>query len=124
LLEPCVWRAPRIVPDLPAPLRPFPAHRLATARFGLRGLMPVSLVARRFRTDEARALLAGAAAHTMLPLTAPATGAFAMMFMIVAHTVGWPVVEGGSARLVDAMTAELASHGGEVEPCRWCPSLP
>jgi phytoene dehydrogenase-like protein len=123
LLESFVRQTSLILPDVLAPLRSVPAHPLVTARFGLTGLKSASLVARRFRTDEARALLAGAAAHTMLPLTAPATSAYAMMFMMIAHAVGWPVVEGGSARLVDAMTAELASHGGEVETGRWVRSL-
>lgn len=106
-----------------APIRSLPAHPLAMARFTLTGLPPASLLARRFRTDEARALLAGAAAHTMLPLTAAATGAFGLTFMMIAHSVGWPVVAGGSARLVDALTAELASLGGEVETGRWVRSL-
>ncbi len=59
----------------------------------------------------------------MLPLTAPATGAFGLMFMMIAHTVGWPVVAGGSARLVDALAAELTALGGEVETGRWVRSL-
>jgi phytoene dehydrogenase-like protein len=123
LLGPLVRDAPTILPDLLGPLRAIPAHPLALARFGIRGLQPASLLARRFRTDEARALLAGAAAHTMLPLTAPATGAYGLMFMTIAHVVGWPVVAGGSARLVEAMTARLASLGGVVESGRWVRSL-
>jgi phytoene dehydrogenase-like protein len=35
--------------------------------------------------------------------------------MMIAHAVGWPVVEGGSARLIDALVAELTSLGGQVE---------
>jgi phytoene dehydrogenase-like protein len=123
LLETLVRDAPLILPDVLAPLRSVPAHPVATARFGLRGLPSASRLARRFRTEEARALLAGAAAHTMLPLTATATGAFGLMFMMVAHAVGWPVVEGGSARLVGALTAELTSHGGQIETGRWVRSL-
>src|SRR5262244_3146333 len=123
LLETFVRQAPLIVPDLLAPLRPVPAHPLATARFGLRGLLPVSLLARRFRTEEARGLLAGAAAHTMLPLTAPGTAGFGLTFIMIAHAVGWPVVEGGSERLIDALTAELTSLGGRVETGRWVTSL-
>ena len=32
-----------------------------------------------------------------------------------AHSVGWPVVEGGSARIIDALVAELESLGGHVD---------
>jgi phytoene dehydrogenase-like protein len=123
LLGPLVRDAPIIVPDLLAPLLTVPAHPLALARFAISGLQPASMLARRFRTDEARALLAGAAAHTMRPLTAPATGAYGLMFMTIAHAVGWPVVTGGSATLVEAMTARLAALGGEVETGRWVRSL-
>jgi phytoene dehydrogenase-like protein len=93
------------------------------ARFGLGGLLPASLLARRFRTPEARALLAGVAAHAMLPLTAPITGAFGLVLMMTAHSVGWPVIEGGSARLIEALVAELTSLGGTVETGRWVRSL-
>ena len=37
--------------------------------------------------------------------------------------VGWPVVEGGSARIVDALVAELESTGGRVLTGRWISSL-
>src|SRR6266567_6690087 len=123
LLEPLVREAPLTLPDVLGPLRSVPGHPLAMARFGLDGLPPASLLARRFRTPEARALLAGAAAHTMRPLTAPVTGAFGLTLMMIAHAVGWPVVEGGSARLIDALVAELTSLGGQVETGRWVRSL-
>src|SRR5260221_5181239 len=93
------------------------------ARFVLNGLPPASLLEEPFRPDEARAFLAGAAAPTMLPRTAVGTGAFALMFMMIAPAVGWPVVEGGSARLVDAITAELAAVRGELETGHWVRSL-
>jgi phytoene dehydrogenase-like protein len=93
------------------------------ARFGLEGLLPATVLARGFRTEEARALLAGVAAHPMLPLTSPVTGGFGLTLMMIGHAVGWPVVEGGSGRLVDALVAELTSLGGKVETGRWVSSL-
>src|SRR5262249_60682508 len=56
-----------------APLRTPPAHPLAAANFGRRAILPASVVARRWDTDEARAIMAGAAAHAMMPLTAAPT---------------------------------------------------
>ena len=114
--------APVIVPTTLAPLRSV-RHPLAMARFGLPGLLPVSRLARRFTTDEARALLAGVAAHAMLPLTAPLSGAYGILLTTMAHTVGWPVVEGGSARIIDALVAELEALGGRVVTGRWVRSL-
>jgi phytoene dehydrogenase-like protein len=123
LLGPLVREAPLTLPSLLAPLRSVPGHPLAMARFGLDGILPVTVVARRFRTEEARAMLAGVAAHAMLPLTAPGTGAYGLTLMMVAHLVGWPVVEGGSARLIDALVSDLAAHGGQVETGHWVRSL-
>ena len=60
-------------------------------------------------------MIAGAAAHSMLPLTAPLSGAFPRLFGALAHRYGWPVVEGGSAAVVDALVAELTSLGGRIE---------
>jgi phytoene dehydrogenase-like protein len=123
LLAPLVHDVELTLPDILAPLRSLPGHPAAMARFGLPGLLPASLLARRFRTEEGQALLAGVAAHAMLPLTAPVTGAFGLVLTMTAHAVGWPVVEGGSARLTDALIAELASLGGTLETGRWVSSL-
>ena len=107
------------LPDILAPLRSLPGHPVAMARFGRSGMLPASLLARRFRTDEGQALLAGVAAHAMLLLTAPVTGAFGLLLTMTAHAVGWPVVEGGSARLTGALAALLTSLGGTLETGRW-----
>lgn len=123
LLGPLVEDAEAIVPSVLAPLLRPPAHPLAMARFGLRGLWPVTAMARTLKTEPARALLAGLGAHSMRPLGAPGTGAFALLLGVLAHSVGWPVVEGGSVRIVDAMIAELREAGGEVHTGHWISSL-
>ena len=100
---------------------PLPSGALAAyARLGLRS---AAAVARRFATEEARGLFAGVAAHAMLPLDASPTAGAALLLGSLAHTVGWPVVEGGSARLAGALLDELAGLGGEVETGRWVRSL-
>ncbi len=123
LLGPLVRDAGLILPDVLAPLRSVPSHPLALGRFGAAGLLPASLLARRLRTEAGRALLAGAAAHSMLPLTSPGTGAFGLVLMMTAHTVGWPVVAGGSGQITAALLAELAELGGVLETGRWVTSL-
>ena len=99
---------------------PYSAALVSYARLGLRS---AAAVARRFTTEEARGLFAGAAAHTMLPLDASPTAGVALLLGSLAHTVGWPVVEGGSARLVDAMIEAIVAAGGQVQTGRWVRSL-
>jgi phytoene dehydrogenase-like protein len=103
-----------IVREVLAPLRSVPAHPVPLARFGLPGLLPAAAIARRFQTDEAKAMLAGAAAHAMLPLNRPLTAGFGLLFTLLAHSPGWPVVEGGSAVLTAALVCELEELGGTV----------
>jgi phytoene dehydrogenase-like protein len=124
LVGPLVRDMPLTLPAILAPLlRSVPRHPVALARYGLEGLLPASVLARRFRGDQAPAVLAGAAAHAMLPLTAPLTSAVGMLFLMTAHSVGWPVVEGGSGGIIEALAAELTSLGGRIETGRWVQSL-
>lgn len=114
LVGPAVERWDRLVPDLLGPVLSVPAHPLALGSFGLRALPPASWARRLFRTDEAAALFAGSAAHAFLPLGRPLTSAFGVLLSAAGHAVGWPVVEGGSQRLVDALASRLVELGGEV----------
>src|SRR4051812_10914614 len=78
-------------------------------------LLPSSLLARlAFSSERARALIAGLAAHSFLPLTAPFTSSFAVIFAASAHAFGWPLPRGGSQRIADALVSVLRSLGGEV----------
>src|SRR6202035_1303016 len=104
-------------------LRTVPAHPLAAANYGRRAILPASVLARRWDTEEARAILAGTAAHAMMPLTAVPTAGIGLMLTGLAHAVGWPVVAGGSARITDAMAAALVANGGRIETGRWVRSL-
>jgi len=123
LVAPFVRDIDKILPAILSPLRSVPSHPFAMARFGMTGLLPAHRIASRFKTEEGRAILAGAAAHSMLPLTAPLTGSFALLFITVAHALGWPVVEGGSEHIVGALRAELESLGGRIVSDRWVKSL-
>jgi phytoene dehydrogenase-like protein len=123
LLAPLVDRADAVVDAVLAPLRSFPAHPAAVGRFGATGILPASVVAHRFTEEPAKALLAGAAAHAMAPLSSPLTGAFGLLLTMLAHTGGWPVAEGGSDAITRALVAALRQQGGTVETGRWISAL-
>jgi len=115
LMGPLVAAANGLLKDLLGPLR-VPRSPLALGWFGPPALLPATLLARAvFRTERARGLFAGLAAHSILPLERPLTSAFGLMLGSLAHAVGWPVARGGSQRIADALAAHLASLGGQVE---------
>ncbi|WP_206510000.1 NAD(P)/FAD-dependent oxidoreductase [Rhodococcus sp. BGS-1C] len=101
--------------DLFQPLLHMPRHPIALTKFGLNALAPASLTARRFRTPEARALFSGVAAHALYPLTRPTTSAVGVMMIAAGHKYGWPVAEGGSRAISDALVSVLTEYGGKVE---------
>jgi phytoene dehydrogenase-like protein len=123
LFGPLTARCDHLLADLLGSLRRPPAHPLTLASFGVRAVRPASAVARRWRGPEARALFAGAAAHSMLPLTSPPSAGAGLTLTALAHAAGWPVVAGGSARITDAMAAAVRSAGGTIETGRWVKSL-
>ncbi len=114
LMSPLVRDADIIVPDVLAPLRSVPARPVAMARFGLPGLLPAAALAGWFGTEEGKAILAGVAAHSMLPLSTPLTAGFGLLLTLLAHSAGWPVAEGGSAAITAALVGELEALGGTV----------
>jgi phytoene dehydrogenase-like protein len=96
------------------PLR-IPAHPVALARFGLKAIQPAERLARRsFTSDGARALVAGIAAHGMIPLDRRPTAAFALVLGAMAHVAGWVMPKGGAQSLTDALASYFRSLGGEI----------
>jgi phytoene dehydrogenase-like protein len=104
--------APDILAPFHVPLRPRRAVGLAW--FGLHGLQPATWLARRFHDDAARAVFAGAAAHSLLRLDEPVTGAAALLLLGSAHADGWPFPEGGAGRIADALLMEAQARGIEL----------
>ncbi len=114
LLTPFVAQSTWLFAYLLAPPR-LPRRPLLAARFGICGLLAAEDLAQAvFSGERARALLAGLAAHSMLPLTRPLTAAFALLLAVAAHAVGWPVARGGSQRIVEALAGHLRTLSGEV----------
>jgi phytoene dehydrogenase-like protein len=119
LVEPFLQDPHGLLEDLFAPLR-FPDHPFKMLRFGLTGLRSATAFARgRFLEERARALFAGCAAHSVLPLERKLTAAIGLVFCITGHVEEWPVARGGSFTITRALARKLVALGGRLETRRW-----
>jgi phytoene dehydrogenase-like protein len=91
-----------------------PSHPMAFARFGMNAILPASIVAKRFHSAEGKALWAGMAGHSMLPLDCVATSAIGIVLLTSAHGKGWPIPKGGSQAIAQAMAACFVAGGGKI----------
>jgi phytoene dehydrogenase-like protein len=104
----------QLAQDLLRPVINVPHHPVRLAAFGPRAVLPATVVARWFRTEQARALFGGAAAHVYTRLDRPLTASLGLMILASGHRYGWPVAEGGSGSIIQALATALNAHGGGV----------
>ena len=125
LFGPIVAHWPELMAGALAPFHvpAWPPRALRLARFGLLALRPATSLAGRFGGVRARALFAGAAAHSVIGLTEPISGAAGLVMLASAHADGWPFPAGGAERLAEALAAELRGAGGTIETDRWVTSM-
>lgn len=101
--------------NLLAPMLRKPAHPVRLAQFGMVGAAPSSWMTRvAFRTEEAKALYTGSSAHSNAPLGHPMTSAMGVLFGALGMTRGWPVAEGGTQAVTNALAAVVKEHGGVI----------
>jgi len=115
LMDPLVERWDDLIDQVLAPVLRVPRHPLLLARFGMRAIRSARGLAHGlFREGHARALFGGLAAHSLAPLSNPPTAAFGLILGVTAHAVGWPIAQGGSRAIAEALAAHLSSLGGEI----------
>ena len=122
MFRPLAENSTALLGEILRPLR-VPRRPLLLARFGRAGLRSSDALAARFKDARARALFAGCAAHSLLPLDYPGSAAFAVTLLLAAHTVGWPIARGGSGRITKALADCLTELGGEIHTGRAVRSL-
>lgn len=102
---------PTLSQDLFQPPFHRPHSPFTLAKNGLSLLRSADTISQRFSTAQARALFGGVAAHAFMPLTQPMSGSLGLVLSAAAHVNGWPVLRGGTGRLVSAAVAELSRLG-------------
>ena len=114
LMSPLVRDWHKIAAGALGPIRA-PRNPIAMSRFGLRALRSARRLADGWlRTERARALFAGIAAHSVTPLEFKGSAAAGLVLQVAGHAVGWPMPRGGAQSITDAMVSYLQSLGGEV----------
>ena len=114
VFEPMVRTFDKIAVDAMGPAVHLPKHPVAFGRFGPQALLPATWTAKHWKDDPARALYMGVAAHAFGRLDTPLSGSVGLLLTAAAHTGGWPVAEGGSQAIANALISKLASLGGTV----------
>ncbi len=109
----------RLAPEFLQPMLHLPRYPLALARFGIPAILPATLLTRLlFKNESTRALFAGIAAHSFLPLESPVSSAFGLVLGAAGHAVGWPIPRGGSQSISNAFANYFLGLGGEIETDR------
>ncbi|HSP14106.1 MAG TPA: NAD(P)/FAD-dependent oxidoreductase [Thermoanaerobaculia bacterium] len=109
-----VRNADALFDEILRPISLVPRHPILMARFGIDALQPATWIGRRFRTEHARALFGGCAAHSFLPLENFGSSSFGIALILAGHATGWPCARGGSMSITRALSAYFESLGGEI----------
>ncbi len=116
LMQPPTRDWERLAPEFLQPMLHLPRYPLALARFGIPAILPATLLTRLlFKNESTRALFAGIAAHSFLPLESPVSSAFGLVLGAAGHAVGWPIPRGGSQSISNAFANYFLGLGGEIE---------
>ncbi len=114
LLKPFCSHWEALAEEILRPLR-IPRHPMLMARFGFYALRSArNIILHQFTGGRARALWAGLAAHSMLPLDQAPSAAAGLALAASAHAVGWPFPQGGSQQIAAALSSYLFTLGGKI----------
>ena len=114
-VQPFVSQWDQLCGDTLAPLG-WPSHPWLLTRFGLNAFRTGrGLALKRFRGPRGRALFAGMAAHSVLPLEQRPSAAIGLMLQLAGHAVGWPFPRGGSGEITKALVSLLEHLGGRIQ---------
>ena len=119
LMQPLARKWENLANEFLQPMLHLPRHPVTLARFGIPAVCPATLLGKfMFDGEPARALFAGIAAHSFLPLEAPVSSAFALVLGLAGHVVGWPIPRGGSQQIANALAGYLRELDGAIETNR------
>jgi len=122
LMKPIIKDWPHMVTELLAPFH-LPRHPFDMARFGLKALTSAKHLSKTFHSKKAKGLWGGMTAHSIQPLSNLATSATGLVLMSAGHSNGWPMAQGGSQSIANALGSYFRSIGGTIETKFYVDSL-
>jgi len=118
LMQPLAKRIDWLLEDSLKPLG-IPKHPFFLAKFGIKAALPTTTFTNLFfKEKRARALFAGCAGHSVLPLENWFTAALGLVFLACGHAVDWPVAKGGSQSIADAFFSKRITNFNELPPAQ------
>ena len=116
IMRPFVRDWDKLAAEFLQPMLHLPKYPIALGRFGIAAIPPATLLAKAlFRIQSSRALFAGIAAHSFLPLESLVSSAFGFVLGAAGHAVGWPIPRGGSQSISKALADYFRDLGGKIE---------
>jgi phytoene dehydrogenase-like protein len=128
LVGPLVRAWPDVEPLVLGPFPPPPRAVVPALRLG--GAVRAALADARslaestFETARARALFAGLASHSILPLERRPSAGFGLALAVLGHVAGWGFPRGGAQAITDALAGELRGLGGTIHASSPVDDLP
>ncbi|UCG10755.1 MAG: NAD(P)/FAD-dependent oxidoreductase [Dehalococcoidia bacterium] len=114
LMNPLVKKWPELLMELMMFPRLFHISP-AMIKFGWHALSSATGLAESlFKGVRARAVIAGLGVHSVINLERRASAAAGLVLAVAAHTSGWPIPEGGSQKITDALSLYLIKLGGKI----------
>ncbi len=115
LMRPLANRWWDFADDALSPILRFPSQPFLMARFGANAMLPAQTFANlHFKLPRTRALFAGLAAHSSMELGAPFSSAIGLVLAAAAHSVGWPIPQGGAQSITNSLIACLNDLNGTI----------
>lgn len=122
LISPIVKDFDDLILDVMDPFS-IPASPIKMLKFGLKALWSSDHTAKSFKTEEAKGLWGGVAAHAIHRLNAPLTSSIGLVLTAIAHASGWPMPQGGAQNLTHALISYFKSIGGQVQNNWWVKNI-
>jgi phytoene dehydrogenase-like protein len=114
LMDPLVRQWPELVTEVMMFPRLFRIP-LTMIGFGWHAISSVKgLTKSLFKGARARALMAGLGVHSVMNPDWRGSAAAGLVLAVAAHTTGWPMPEGGSQKIADALASYLIKLGGNI----------